>query len=300
MGVPGRPSSRMEATHPPPEEQVAEKPNLENGGSCNSGDEGIDTTEPVDEIEGNETGEPAGKTEEFDKSGSTDKIAEDGSSEPPNHEEELIGEIVDQEEEVIMDETIEAETEENEVTQKQDENIESTTPLIEEQEKSSREILLEKRCSLTHTPDIARVLDKEAAKAHGEVHEFQKVKSELKAVDEQQVTELKISQTYKGVTEETGQSENQFVQSNVTSSDFEEVTTDTPEEEEKAEEEEEEEVAETIIELTLAPTPMIMDLTPAPVEMVNDSKVTEKKGGGNKAGAQSAAKGKNEKNALRV
>merc|ERR1712037_826179 len=115
---------------------------------------------------------------------------------------------------------------------------------------------------------------------------------------EQQVEELKISQTYEGVSEETGQSENQFVQSNVTSSDFEEVTTEAPEEEE--EEEEEEEVAETIIELTLASTPMIMDLTPAPVEMVNDSKVTEKKGGGNKAGAESAFKGKNEKNALRV
>ena len=35
---------------------MAEKPDLENGGSCNSGDEGIDTTEPVDEIEGNEPG----------------------------------------------------------------------------------------------------------------------------------------------------------------------------------------------------------------------------------------------------
>merc|ERR1712037_727233 len=128
------------------------------------------------------------------------------------------------------------------------------------------------------------------------VHEFQKVKSELKAVEEQQVVELKISQTYEGVSEETGQSENQFVQSNITSSDFEEATTDAPEEEEEVEEE----VAETIIELTLAPTPMIMDLTPAPVEMVNDSKVTEKKGGGNKSGAESASKRKNEKNALRV
>merc|ERR1712210_188126 len=204
MGVPGRPSSGMEATHPPPEEQVAEKPDLENGGSCNSGDEGIDTTEPVDEIEGNETGEPVGKTEEFEKSGSTDKIEENGSSEPTNHEEEPIGEVADQvEEEETMDETIECETEENEATEKQEENAESTTPLMEEQEKSSREILLEKRCSLTHTPDIARVLDKEAAKVHGEVHEFQKVKSELKAVEEQQVVELKISQTYEGVSEET-------------------------------------------------------------------------------------------------
>merc|ERR1711990_325747 len=115
--------------------------------------------------------------------------------------------------------------------------------MIEEldSEKSSREILLEKRCSLTLTPDIGRVLDKEAAKASAkEVHEFQKVKSELKAVDEQQqVAELKISQTHEGVGEETGRSENHFLQSDVTKSDFEEVTTDNPEEEE--------EVAETII-----------------------------------------------------
>merc|ERR1711990_268444 len=269
--VPGRLSSGMEAGHPPPEEQVAEKPDLENGGSCNSGDEGIDTTEPVDDIEGNESGEPVGKTEDIDECGSNDKIEENTSS-TSNHEEKPTGEITDQEEEVVVDEKIKTGTEEDGATQEQEGNIESTTPLMEGQEKSSREILLEKRCSLTHTPDIARVLDKEAAKAHGEVHEFQKVKSELKAVDDQQVAELKISQTHEGVTEETGQSENHSLQSNVTKSDFEEVTTDAPEEEEEEEEEDEEdeeEVAETILELTLAPTPMIMDLTPAPVEMVN-------------------------------
>merc|ERR1711971_632070 len=69
----------------------------------------------------------------------------------------------------------------------------------------------------------------------------------------------------------------------------------------------EEEVAGTIIELTLAPSPMIMDLTPAPVELVKDSKVTEKKKGGKsvgeKRGGKSASKqtkevlAKNEKNA---
>merc|ERR1712130_748906 len=299
MGVPSRLSSGMEAGHPPPEEQVAEKPDLEKGGSCNSGDEGIDTTEPVDEIEGDETDEPVGKTEEFDKSGSTEKIEEKDSSEPSNDEAEPIGGISDQEEEA---ETNEDEPEENEATEKQVENVESTTPLMEEeQEKSAREILLEKKCSLTHTPDIDRVLDKEAAKASsGEVHEFQKVKSELKAVDEQQVAELKISQGYEGVSEETGRSENHFLQDNVTKSDFVEVTTDGPEEKVE-EEEEEEEVSETILELTLAPTPMIMDLTPAPVEMVKESEVSEKrggeKGGGNKVG--SASKGKNEKNGLR-
>merc|ERR1712037_245239 len=142
--------------------------------------------------------------------------------------------------EETMDETIEGETGEIEATEKQEENAESTTTLMEEQEKSSREILLEKRCSLTHTPDIARVLDKEAAKAQGEVYEFQKVKSELKAVEDQQVAELKISQTHEGVTEETGRSENHSLQSNVTKSDFEEVTTDAPEEEEEEEDEEEE------------------------------------------------------------
>merc|ERR1712212_446334 len=280
--VPGRLPSGMEAAHPPPEEQVAEKPDLENGGSCNSGDEGIDATEPVDDIE------------EIDTSGSNDKIEENTSS-TSNHEEKPTGEITDQEEKVVVDEKIETGTEEDGATQEQEENVESTTPLMEEQEKSSREILLEKRCSLTHTPDIGRVLDKEAAKASGEVHEFQKVKSELKAVEEPQVAELKISQTHEGVSGETGRSENHFLPSNVTKSDFEEVTTDTPEEEE------EEEVAETIVELTLAPSPMIMDLTPAPVEMVENSKVREKKGGKEKGGAVagSASRAKNEKNASR-
>merc|ERR1719295_760412 len=89
--------------------------------------------------------------------------------------------------------------EDGDLQEEEEENIESKTPLKEDQEKSSREILLEKRCSLTHTPDISRVLDKEAAKASGEVHEFQKVKSELKAVEEPQAAELKISQTYEGV-----------------------------------------------------------------------------------------------------
>jgi len=317
----------MEAGHPPPEEQVAEKPDLENGGSCNSGDEGIDTTEPVDDIEPSEPvgdikpgepvgpvddiepdNEPVGKTEEIDNSGSDDEIEENGSSIPDN-EEEPIGEIADdKKEEVVMEETVESEKEEKEATEEQEDTVEETKPLIEEQEseKSSREILLEKRCSLSHTPDIGRVLDKEAAKASvKEVHEFQKVKSELKkAGDEQQqvVAELKISQTHEDVGEETGRSENHFLQSDVTKSEFEEVTTDTPEEEK------EEEVAETIIELTLAPSPMIMDLTPAPVQIVKDSKVTEKnKGGknvGEKRGGKSASKqtkevlAKNEKNAL--
>merc|ERR1712198_820880 len=126
MGVPGRLSSGMEAGHPPPEEQVAEKPDLENGGSCNSGDEGIDTTEPVDDIEGNESGEPVvDKTDEVDTSGSNDNIEENTSS-TSNHEEKPIGEIT---EEVVMEEKIETGTEED--LQEEEENIESKTPLKE-------------------------------------------------------------------------------------------------------------------------------------------------------------------------
>merc|ERR1711990_472527 len=275
--VPGRLSSGMEAGHPPPEEQVAEKPDLENGGSCNSGDEGIDTTEPVDEIDGNETDEHVGETQEDDNdtSGSNDKIKENGSSDL-NLEEEPVDEIADQEEELVDEET--NETEEDMVALEKEENGDNTTPLMEEQEKNPREILLEKRCSLTHTPDIGRVLDREAGKASGEVHEFRKVKNELKALEEPQVAELKISQTHEGVSGETGQSENHFLPSDITESDFEGVTKDAAEEEEE-EEVKVEEVAETTIELTLAPSPMIMDLTPAPVEFVKDIEPTEKIGG---------------------
>merc|ERR1712226_36723 len=275
MGVTSRLSSGMEAGQPPPEtEQVAGKPDLENGGSCNSGDEGIDTTEPVDEIDGNETDEHVGESQENDNdtSGSNDKIEENGSSDL-NPEEEPVDEIANQEEELVDEETIETGTEEDMVALEKEENGDNTTPLMEEQEKNPREILLEKRCSLTHTPDIGRVLDREAGKASGEVHEFQKVKNELKALEEPQDAELKISQTHEGVSGETGQSENHFLPSDITESDFEEVTKDA------AEEEEVEEVAETTIELTLAPSPMIMDLTPAPVEFVKDTEPTEKNGG---------------------
>merc|ERR1712061_403512 len=100
----------------------------------------------------------------------------------------------------------------------------------------------------------------------------------LKALEEPQVAELKISQTHEGVSGETGQSENHFLPSDITESDFEGVTKDAAEEE-KEEEGEGEEVAETTIELTLAPSPMIMDLTPAPVEFVEDTEPTEKNGG---------------------
>merc|ERR1712226_1349195 len=221
MGVTSRLLSGMEAGQPPPEtEQVAGKPDLENGGSCNSGDEGIDTTEPVDEIDGIETDEHVGESHENDTSGSNDKIEENGSSNL-NPEEEPVDEIANQEEELVDEETIETGTEEDMVALEKEENGDNTTPLMEEQEKNPREILLEKRCSLTHTPDIGRVLDREAGKASGGVHEFQKVKNELKALEEPQVAELKISQTHEGVSGETGQSENHFLPSDITESDFE-------------------------------------------------------------------------------
>merc|ERR1712212_1332769 len=127
--VPGRLPSGMEAGHPPPEEQVAEKPDLENGGSCNSGDEGIDTTEPVDDIE---PSEPVGKNEEIDESGSDDKIEENGSS-IPNDEEEPIGEIADKKEEVVMDEIVESETEEKEAVEEEDIAESTTKPLMIEE-----------------------------------------------------------------------------------------------------------------------------------------------------------------------
>jgi len=60
---------------------------------------------------------------------------------------------------------------------------------------SVRDILIQKRVSLTHTPDIVRVFDKEFQQASRDVHEFQKVKNELKRVEEQSLSTRKISQT---------------------------------------------------------------------------------------------------------
>jgi len=59
---------------------------------------------------------------------------------------------------------------------------------------SVRDILIQKRVSLTHTPDIVRVFDKEFQQASRDVHEFQKVKNELKHVEEQTLSSRKISQ----------------------------------------------------------------------------------------------------------
>merc|ERR1712012_1334169 len=153
---------------------------------------------------------------------------------------------------------------------------------IEEQEseKKPRDILLEKRCSLTHTAGIDRVLDKEAAKVtkvvNGEVHEFQRVKSELKAVDDQ-VAGLTVPQENGDV--QTDQTEKHTLQSNATQYGPEEVSAVAVEDEEQLVEEEEEEVGETVIELTLAPGPMIMELAPAPVEISTQPKSVTKKGG---------------------
>merc|ERR1711892_1127883 len=59
---------------------------------------------------------------------------------------------------------------------------------------SVRDILIQKRVSLTHTPDIVRVFDKDFQQASRDMHEFQKVKNELKRVEEQAASMRKISQ----------------------------------------------------------------------------------------------------------
>merc|ERR1712106_1161890 len=59
---------------------------------------------------------------------------------------------------------------------------------------SVRDILIQKRVSLTHTPDIVRVFDKDFQQASRDMHEFQKVKNELKRVEEQAATLRKMSQ----------------------------------------------------------------------------------------------------------
>merc|ERR1712223_1360349 len=240
MGVPAWLSSRMEAGEQPPEEQVAAKPDPENGGSCNSGDEGIDTTEPVDDIEGTETSnEPVGDVLESDPSVPDENTEGNDIQDEKQQDQEKQG--------VIEDDTVQEEVKEEDESPKEQEEI-----LIEEQEseKKPRDILLEKRCSLTHTAGIDRVLDKEAAKVtkvvNGEVHEFQKVKSELKAVDDQ-VAGLTVSQENGDV--ETDQTEEHTLQTDVTQNGPEEVFAVAVEDEEKVveEEEEEEEVGETVI-----------------------------------------------------
>merc|ERR1712106_272957 len=59
---------------------------------------------------------------------------------------------------------------------------------------SVRDILIQKRVSLTHTPDIVRVFDKDFQQTSRDMHEFQKVKNELKHVEEQAATLRKMSQ----------------------------------------------------------------------------------------------------------
>merc|ERR1712223_2339472 len=278
MGVPAWLSSRMEAGEQPPEEQVAAKPDPENGGSCNSGDEGIDTTEPVDDIEGTETSnDPVGDVSESNPSVPEEKIEGNDIQDEKQQDQEKQG--------MIEDDTVQEEVKEEDESPKEQEET-----FIEEQEseKKPRDILLEKRCSLTHTAGIDRVLDKEAAKVtkvvNGEVHEFQKVKSELKAVDDQ-VAGLSVSQENGDV--ETDQTEKHTLQSDVTQNGPEEVSTVAVEDEEQVVEEEEEEVGETVIELTLAPGPMIMDLTPAPVKISSQPKSVAKKGAANRGSKQS-------------
>ena len=258
--------------------QVAAKPDPENGGSCNSGDEGIDTTEPVDDIEGTETSnEPVGDVSESAPYVPDEKIEGNDIQDEKQQDQEKQG--------VIEDDTVQEEVKEEDESPKEQEET-----FFEEQEseKKPRDILLEKRCSLTHTAGIDRVLDKEAAKVtkvvNGEVHEFQKVKSELKAVDDQ-VAGLSVSQESGAV--ETDQTEKHTLQTDVIQNGPEEVSAVAVEDEEQVVEEEEEEVGETVIELTLAPGPMIMELTPAPVEISTQPKPVAKKGGAKRGSKQS-------------
>ena len=233
--------------------QVAAKPDPENGGSCNSGDEGIDTTEPVDDIEGTETSnEPVGDVSESDPSVPDEKIEGNDIQDEKQQDQEKQG--------VIEDDTVQEEVkEEDESPKEQDETF------IEEQEleKKPRDILLEKRCSLTHTAGIDRVLDKEAAKVtkvvNGEVHEFQKVKSELKAVDDQ-VAGLTVSQENGDV--QTDQTEKHTLQSNATQYGPEEVSAVAVEDEEQVVEEEEEE-GEKLVSIKLLEPETTLDESPS-------------------------------------
>merc|ERR1719237_2004362 len=83
---------------------------------------------------------------------------------------------------------------------------------------SVRDFLMQKRSSLTHTPDVVRVLQKLEAQHAGaaDVHEFQKVKNELKHVDEDGATYLqleRISQlaNFSNINSETFESEQETV-----------------------------------------------------------------------------------------
>ena len=93
--------------------QVAAKPDPENGGSCNSGDEGIDTTEPVDDIEGTETSnEPVGDVSESDPSVPDEKIEGNDIQDEKQQDQEKHG--------VIEDDTVQEEVKEEDESPKRE------------------------------------------------------------------------------------------------------------------------------------------------------------------------------------
>jgi len=64
------------------------------------------------------------------------------------------------------------------------ETLSLATEAIDNSTESPRGFLIQKRSSLSHTPDIVRVFEKDCVKQTNSFHEFQKVKSELRHVDD--------------------------------------------------------------------------------------------------------------------
>merc|ERR1711892_862849 len=121
---------------------------------------------------------------------------------------------------------------------------------------SVRDILIQKRVSLTHTPDIVRVFDKDFQQASRDMHEFQKVKNELKRVEEQAASMRKISQA----------SDHSKTQ-NIVSGSFESTTSCLVQEEEA-------EALHKVKSRSISQN-MIVDLIPGPVVNIQRKSVKE-------------------------
>lgn len=267
----------MDSLTIPAGEETLKKAGSENG---NSGDEGIDTTEPLEDVAEEEV-----KQEEREKAveempeGVAEIEEEEKNSTSPV---ELAAEVEHNNNVGLKEEKtaveLAAEVEHTGIVGLQEEKtqvelaseVQQTEQVFgNDAEKSSREILLEKRSSLSHTPDIVRVFEKEAAKTSEEIHEFQKVKGDLKAVDvEEQVQELKISQTCEVVQNKTGQSQTHFKHSDMMITDLQEVTKALQLVEETREIMEVEKEAETSVKESTE-SENIMSLCPAPVEVTD-------------------------------
>merc|ERR1712038_1244407 len=64
------------------------------------------------------------------------------------------------------------------------ESLSLATEAADNTTESARGFLIQKGSSLSHTPDIVRVFEKDCVKQTNSFHEFQKVKSELRHVDD--------------------------------------------------------------------------------------------------------------------